>query len=131
MLEKGKKNNLLRHRMLFAGILCLFVFCSLAQEQKSRGGSRAPRSKVYLLHSDLLRKDAVRPDAQIVVGNVKFRHDSMYMFCDSAYYYDKTGSFEAFSNVRMEQGDTLFIYGDHLFSRRTFFLSRATCVYPS
>lgn len=115
MLEKGKKNNLLRHRMLFAGILCLFVFCSLAQEQKSKSSSRAPRSKVYLLHSDLLRKDAVRPDAQIVVGNVKFRHDSMYMFCDSAYYYDKTGSFEAFSNVRMEQGDTLFIYGDHLF----------------
>lgn len=114
MLDKGKNHNFCRHRILMMGILCLFVFGSLAQGQKERS-SRGPRSKVYLLHSDLLRKDAANPNAQIVVGNVKFRHDSMYMFCDSAYYYDKTGSFEAFSNVRMEQGDTLFIYGDHLF----------------
>lgn len=39
----------------------------------------------------------------------------MYMYCDSALIYEKTNSFEAFSNVRMEQGDTLFIYGDYLF----------------
>lgn len=75
----------------------------------------AAKSKVYLLHSDLLRKDANRPDAQIVTGNVRFRHDSVYMYCDSAYYYDEISSFEAFSNVRMVQGDTLFLYGDHLF----------------
>ena len=76
---------------------------------------KQPKSKVYLIHSDLLRKDARHPDAQVVVGNVVFRHDSVYMYCDSAYYYDKISSFEAFSNVRMEQGDTLFLYGDHLY----------------
>lgn len=43
------------------------------------------------------------------------RHDSMYMYCDSALIFEKTNSFEAFSNVRMEQGDTLFIYGDYLY----------------
>lgn len=67
-----------------------------------------PKSKVYLIHSDLLRKDSRHPDAQVVVGNVVFRHDSVYMYCDSAYYYDKISSFEAFSNVKMNQGDTLF-----------------------
>ncbi len=84
------------------------------QDQTTRNRPAA-KSKVYLLHSDLLRKDANRPDAQIVTGNVRFRHDSVYMYCDSAYYYDEISSFEAFSNVRMEQGDTLFLYGDHLF----------------
>ena len=37
------------------------------------------------------------------------------MYCDSAYYFDQRNSFEAFGNVRMEQGDTLFLYGDHLY----------------
>lgn len=74
-----------------------------------------PKSKVYLIHSDILRKDSRHPDAQVVVGNVVFRHDSVYMYCDSAYYYDKISSFEAFSNVKMNQGDTLFLYGDRLF----------------
>ena len=68
-----------------------------------------------MLHSDLLRKDASHPDAQIVTGNVSFRHDSVYMYCDSACYYDKVSSFEAFGNVKMVQGDTLFLYGDYLF----------------
>ena len=73
------------------------------------------KSKVYLIHSDMLRKDSRHPDAQVVTGNVVFRHDSVYMYCDSAYYYDKLGSFEAFSNVKMNQGDTLFLYGDRLY----------------
>ena len=37
------------------------------------------------------------------------------MYCDSAYFFEQTNSLEAFSNVRMEQGDTLFVYGNYLF----------------
>ena len=101
-----------RHKIFLASILCLFGFCLWAQETSRQ---KQPKSRVYLLHSDLLRKDNRIPDAQVVVGNVVFRHDSVYMYCDSAYYYDKLSSFEAFSNVRMEQGDTLFLYGDYLY----------------
>jgi lipopolysaccharide export system protein LptA len=54
------------------------------------------------------------PDIHIMRGNVRFRHDSAYMYCDSAYFYQNDNSLEAFSNVRIEQGDTLFIYGDYL-----------------
>lgn len=124
MLEKKNKKNIWSgHRVLLLSILCLFGFCLLAQQpvqqkeepQVATQKKKQPKSKVYLIHSDLLRKDARHPDAQVVVGNVVFRHDSVYMYCDSAYYYDKISSFEAFSNVRMEQGDTLFLYGDHLY----------------
>ena len=132
--QKNKKNIFGGHRMLLAGVLCLFGFCLLAQKpiqnrkQKvqtdttkvQKAPATAPqkqpaKSKVYLIHSDLLRKDSRHPDAQVVVGNVVFRHDSVYMYCDSAYYYDKISSFEAFSNVKMNQGDTLFLYGDRLY----------------
>ena len=75
----------------------------------------ARKSYVHLLHTDITRFDeAIDPDAWILVGNVNFRRDSMYMFCDSAHYYQKENSFLAFGNVRMEQGDTLFLYGDYL-----------------
>lgn len=124
MLEKKNRKYIWSgHRVLLLSILCLFGFCLLAQQpgpqkeepQVSTQKKKQPKSKVYLIHSDLLRKDSRHPDAQVVVGNVVFRHDSVYMYCDSAYYYDKISSFEAFSNVRMEQGDTLFLYGDRLY----------------
>ncbi len=70
---------------------------------------------VYLLHADETRFDQrTNPDAQILVGDVVFRHDSMYMYCDSALFYEASNSLDAYGNVRMNQGDTLFLYGDRL-----------------
>ena len=61
--------------------------------------------KVYLEHADELIFDQERNrDAQLLMGNVVFRHQSSYMFCDSAYFYELSNSLEAFSNVRMEIG---------------------------
>ena len=71
---------------------------------------------VYLLNADLIRfDDYINPDAQRLMGNVVFRHDSMYMYCDSALFFQGRNSFNAYHNVRAEQGDTLFLYGDSLF----------------
>lgn len=50
----------------------------------------------------------------VLSGNVHFSKGAMQMYCDSAHYYPTTESMDAFGNVRMEQGDTLFIYGDEL-----------------
>ena len=70
---------------------------------------------VYLLHAEETRFDQrVNPDAQILVGDVVFRHDSMYMYCDSALFYDTSNSLDAYGNVKMNPGDTLFLYGDRL-----------------
>lgn len=69
---------------------------------------------VHMLHADITKGDKERlPDAIILVGDVELRHDSMYMYCDSAYLYTKRNSVQAFGNVRMEQGDTLYLYGDY------------------
>ena len=70
---------------------------------------------VYLLHADETRyNQRINPDAQILVGDVIFRHDSMYMYCDSALFYETSNSLDAYGNVRMHQGDTLHLYGDRL-----------------
>ena len=75
--------------------------------------SRQRGNRIILEHAnELNRRDG---DAYMVVtGNVKFSKGPMLMFCDSAHYYPDEGSMDAFGNVRMEQGDTLFVYGDEL-----------------
>lgn len=100
----GKRKNKYssgRHRILVVSVLCLFGFCLLAQVRPAKKGEQKPaKSKVYLLHSDVLKKSPLNPDpdAQILIGNVAFRHDSVYMYCDSACFYEKTNSLEAFDN---------------------------------
>ncbi len=104
-----------RHRILLLGILCLFGYCLIAQVQPGRTGARPAKSRVYLLHADILKKDKANPEAQILIGDVQFRHDSIYMYCDSACFYEKTNSLEAFQNFRMIQADTLKLYGDYAY----------------
>ncbi len=117
MSEKQKIRQLRGHRICLFAILCLFGIC-VAQVRPSQNTNQdePQKTRVYLLHSDLLKYNKeLNPDAQILIGNVKFRHDSAYMDCDSAYFYEARNSFEAFGNIKMQQGDTLFIYGDWLY----------------
>jgi lipopolysaccharide export system protein LptA len=91
----------------------LLSFCAFAQTQDTIAPQK---TKVYLEHANTLSFDKeITPDIKVLIGDVCFRHDSSYMYCDSAYFYEASNSLEAFSNVRMEQGDTLFIYGNTLF----------------
>ena len=49
-----------------------------------------------------------------VVGNVIFTKGPMIMKCDSAHFFENSESLQAFGNISMEQGDTLFVYADEL-----------------
>ncbi len=70
---------------------------------------------VYLERADsLVFDEATTRNANLFLGNVCFRHDSAYMYCDSAYFFEAQNSLEAYGNVRIVQGDTLFVYGDYL-----------------
>lgn len=85
-------------------------------EKKNTGTVEKKKTRVDLLYADEAQADKQqRPDVQVLIGSVRMKHDSMYMFCDSALIFEKSNSVEAFGNVRMEQGDTLFIYGDYLY----------------
>ena len=73
-------------------------------------------SRIYLLHSDRLFHDTqIDAKAQILVGNVQFRHDDVFMYCDSALFYEASNSLDAFGNVRMVQGDTVSLVGDVMY----------------
>lgn len=75
---------------------------------------RYESGRLFLERADRLLKPSVYVDYQVVTGDVLFRRGDMFMYCDSAHFYDQTNSLQAFGNVRMEQGDTLFVYADEL-----------------
>lgn len=103
----------LSSRFFFVSIFSILSVCVFAQTQDSLVSKK---TKIYLEHANTLSFDKEQnAEAQVLNGDVCFRHDSSYMYCDSAYFFEQNNSLEAFSNVRMEQGDTLFVYGDYLF----------------
>ena len=73
-------------------------------------------SLVFLERSETLSFDEKRlPDAQILRGDVCFRHDSVLMYCDSAYFFEKENSLHAFGHVHLVQGDSLEGFSDVLY----------------
>ena len=105
----------MRLKLITAILLLAAATTVLAQDGHTASESDT-LDYVYLLNSDLIRfAKHINPDAQMLTGNVAFRHDSMYMYCDSAIFNQKGNSFEAYYNVRIEQGDTLFLFADRLF----------------
>ena len=119
--------------LLFANALCATLWASQPTQPRraAKAGShpqrfakiqpqipkanRYQKNKVFLENADILSADEqVSTEFQRLKGNVRFRRGDMYMFCDSAYFYDKTSSLDAFGHVRMTQGDTLFVFADIL-----------------
>lgn len=93
-------------KLRFYILLCTVIFCL---------SSRA-ETLVYLEHSETLNFDEERyPDAQLLKGNVIFRHDSALMYCDSALFYEHNNSLHAFGHVRLIQGDTIEGFSDILY----------------
>lgn len=107
-LSKSKMQYVLALFLSVGGMLLAQTTDALAQEET--------KVRIELIHADHgIGNKALHPDATIFKGNVHIRHKGMNMYCDSILFFGSTNSIEAFSNVRMEQGDTLHIYGDYLY----------------
>ncbi len=89
--------NLLFFTTLFALLLPVFL---TAQEQK----------KIFVEYADNFdRNENEIPGAILLSGNVRIRHEGMLMYCNKAYYFQNENYLKAFGDVRMVQGDTLFL----------------------
>ncbi|MCQ2321657.1 MAG: hypothetical protein MJZ91_10080 [Bacteroidales bacterium] len=72
------------------------------------------KTKVHIEHYDQISYNRNLGEFQRLIGNVKIRHDSAYFFCDSAYFYEKTNSFDAYQNVHIIVNDSVEIFSDLL-----------------
>jgi len=90
-------------RLFIAGFLLMLAMNAHAQK------------RVRLKEADVLRsgrKDKL--DYQRLIGNVVFMQNETTIYCDSAHFYKKENSVEAFGNVRIVEGDSITITGSRL-----------------
>src|SRR5512133_861876 len=105
---------IMRIRHIFYVMVLLFIPVLLLSQNKNVPASG--KRKIELLHADLNVVNAkMGKDLSRFLGNVQFRHNDILMSCDSAYFYEKLNQLKAYSNVHVEQGDTLDMFGDYLF----------------
>lgn len=117
-INDNKRKSFGGHRIIIFVILCLFGLCMAQSRQAPKKKRRtATKERVYLEHADVLRYDqfGAKPDVRILNGHVVIRHKGAKLFCDSAYLYEESNSFEAFGHVKMYQGDTLSLFSDYAF----------------
>mgnify|MGYP003288435927 CR=1 FL=1 len=99
--------------IIVAGLLYIHATNFTVNQSKPIQSSE---EKIHLIHADNLQFDKIsNPDAQCLSGDVEFLHKGLKMYCDSAVLYTSTNSFQAFGNIRMEQGDSLSLVGEYLF----------------
>ena len=100
-----------KHKRFYA-IVCFLAGILFMWAQGQTPAGEHKNTKIILLHANEGVADKIAmPVVQVLIGDVRLLHDSMYLFFDSALIFVNTNSPEALGNVRMEQGDTLFIYG--------------------
>ncbi len=117
----------MRRLVLFIVSLVVIGMVFAMQPAKKRTPRKKTEDKrVYLVHSDNLHYDQYQNgDAQVLDGNVHFRHNGADLYCDSAHFYETSNSFEAFGHVKMVQGDTLRLTSDYAYYDGTDLLAQA------
>ena len=99
-------------RLLIAFLSLLLTTQSVvAQEQDT---VQRKKTRVHIEHYDKATYSKSQGDMQRLIGHVKIRHDSAYFFCDSAYFYEKNNSFDAYQNVHIIVNDSVEIFSDLL-----------------
>lgn len=116
MLENIKILFKDRRRIRVISILCFLALYTTAHSFIQVNPVN-PQQNTKVIHLRQAGYIYTRPDfePQILVNDVILFHDGVLMYCDSAYLNEKENSFEAFGRIKVDQGDTLFMYGDYLF----------------
>ena len=97
--------------LLIASLFLLLSQIVVAQEQDT---VQRKKTRIHIEHYDVATFSKSMGDMQRLIGHVKMRHDSAYFFCDSAYFFEKTNSFNAFQNVHIIVNDSVEIFSDLL-----------------
>jgi lipopolysaccharide export system protein LptA len=73
------------------------------------------QKKVKLQQADVARRGGRGPERfERLLGNVVFKQNNTTIYCDSAHFYKKRNSLNAFGKVRITEGDSVTITGRKL-----------------
>ena len=94
---------------LFYLLLCIAIsFPVLSVAQKSK-------RKIEILGADDFYYDEIEGvKAKRLIGNVRIKHETTIMHCDSAYVFSKSNTMKAYGNVHITDPDSMDLWGDSL-----------------
>lgn len=97
-----KFNPLKKNFLFLASFFILLSFNTLL--------AQAPPKKIIVENSDFvdIQQEEI-PGAIRYRGNVRILHDGVRMTCNTAYLFQKENYIKAFGDVKMNQGDTVFM----------------------
>lgn len=91
-----------KHFLFLASFFILLSFNSLL--------AQAPPKKIVVENSDMIDFHQTEvPGATVYRGNVRLIHDGIRMACNVAYFFNDENYVKAFGDVKMNQGDTVFM----------------------
>ncbi len=89
----------------FVALLLLSGLSAKAQKPK----------KVEVQNADVIYyNEKQKKDIQRLIGNVVFKHENAFLYCDSAYFNAKNNSLTAFSGVHLIDNDSIHLYSSEL-----------------
>lgn len=115
-IKRAKRNIVATLAIVALPLVAQVVDTKPSFEPQIPTADRHENGRVFLEHADVLNKEA-SDSFLVLTGNVSFSKGGMMMYCDSAHYFPGSESMDAFSNVRMVQGDTLEVTGDSMIYR--------------
>jgi lipopolysaccharide export system protein LptA len=93
-------------------VLCTIIILFLPfLKSPAQSQNQGKKKRVEILHSDVM---ASENSFKRLIGNVRLKHNEMYMTCDSAHYFESADLVNAYSRVHIFKGDSLHLYGDKL-----------------
>lgn len=111
-ITQKNRSGLIKH-LLYSILIISIVPLVFAQDPQIKKNVRK-RIEV-VADEDVVIKDANGDELHHLYGNVRFKHNDVLMYCDSSYYSSQKQQLTGFSNVHIEQGDTLDLFGEYLF----------------
>ncbi|MFO7828019.1 MAG: OstA-like protein [Bacteroidales bacterium] len=97
-------------RFIIAGLACI-----LCLTYNNTNLFAQEKEQIRILNSNSLEySKEIGEGVRRFIGNVIFEHNNATMYCDSAYMFSKKNVIHAYSNVHVNRGDTLHLYGDFM-----------------
>lgn len=90
-------------RRILVFLLFLLAWCDCAFGQRPPGSIQIENADFQDINQFEI------PDAVLLTGNVRVRHEGVVMTCNKAYFFQKENYIKAFGQVQMVQGDTLYL----------------------
>ncbi len=93
----------------------VILVCPISFVPYLLGQENTSAKKIECTAQRLVYDAEIKPNVQILYGNVEFSHEGAIGYCDTAYFHEKQNLIEAFGkNLNIHINDSVILFGNHL-----------------